>query len=85
MAVASRVGGNPELVRDGQTGLLFEPGNVQQLAGKLATLDKNEGIRTALAASGRDFVQHNFSREAALRAVSELYTKHLTRAGVLPN
>jgi len=44
--VASRIGGFPDFVRDGENGLLFEPGNAEELAGKLAgLLDRPERIR----------------------------------------
>ena len=34
--IASRVGGIPEYVKDGESGLLFEPGNYKELAEKIS-------------------------------------------------
>ena len=36
--IASRIGGLPEVVEDGVTGLLFEPGDVDDLVGKIRLL-----------------------------------------------
>lgn len=50
--VAFRVGGLPELVVDGQTGLLVEPGDVAAFSAAAATLIRDSALRHRLAASG---------------------------------
>ncbi len=82
-AIASDVGGNPELVHDGETGLLFAPGNSEQLRTRLHLLDKDETLRGRLAAAGRRFVRGQFARETSILAMADLYSQHLTRAGVV--
>ena len=42
--VASRMGGIPELIRDGETGLMFEAGNADDLESKLRYLLFEEGV-----------------------------------------
>jgi len=49
--IASRVGGNPELVEDGRNGLLFEADNVPELAARLRELLMDESRRKALASA----------------------------------
>ena len=51
--VAARVGGLPEVVRDGETGLLVEPENPPALAAAMSRLLGNAALRTRLAAAGR--------------------------------
>ncbi len=51
--VATNVGGNPELVTDGENGLLYAPGDVDQLASALARLLSNERERTAMGDASR--------------------------------
>ena len=58
--VASRVGAVEELVRDGENGLLAEPGNAGDLADKLALLLADAGLRARLGAAGRATVERNF-------------------------
>jgi glycosyltransferase involved in cell wall biosynthesis len=48
--VASRVGGIPELVTDKEDGLLFAPGNVDDLVEKLTCVIQKEDLRSTLAA-----------------------------------
>jgi glycosyltransferase involved in cell wall biosynthesis len=72
--VASRAGGNPELVRDGVTGLLFEPGNAAQLACALETLLLNPELRRRLADAAHDHLHANFSSAAAARRMAEIYS-----------
>ena len=50
-----------ELVRDGETGLLIEPGNEQQLASAMQSLLSDDQRRTELARQGREWVQQEFS------------------------
>jgi glycosyltransferase involved in cell wall biosynthesis len=72
--IASRTGGNPELIRDGETGLLFEPGNTQNLAEKFRRLLDNLGLRSRLAQAGSRFIREDFSLAASVKCVEEIYT-----------
>jgi glycosyltransferase involved in cell wall biosynthesis len=51
--IASRLGGLPFTVVDGQTGLLFEPGNPADLAGKIASLLDDPELAERLGLEGR--------------------------------
>ncbi len=46
--IASRVGGIPEILAEGRNGLLIEPGNPDDLAGKLEMLLSDEEMRTRI-------------------------------------
>jgi glycosyltransferase involved in cell wall biosynthesis len=59
--VASRIGGNPEIVRDGETGLLFEPGDAEGLAERLRRLEGDPQIAQQLGRRGREMVQQEYS------------------------
>jgi glycosyltransferase involved in cell wall biosynthesis len=80
-AVASRVGGNPELVRDQETGLLFDPGDAGQLAAALAKLIANEPLRNQLAAAGRRHIHDRFSLQASADRMGEIYSELIGRVG----
>jgi glycosyltransferase involved in cell wall biosynthesis len=77
-AVASNVGGNPELVKPGETGLLFKPRDPDDLASALRTLIENPELRRGLAARGEAFLA-NFSIASAARRMGEIYTSLLVR------
>lgn len=78
---ASRVGGNPELVREGETGLLFEPRDAAGLAHNLELLVDQEDLRHRLASAGAEFIRGNFSVEASARRLAEIYTSLLAKTG----
>jgi len=59
--VGSNTEGIPEVIRNTKTGLLFEPGNVNDLENKLETLINNPLLRTEMGQKGRGFVVKNFS------------------------
>lgn len=46
--IASNIGGIPELVKDGKTGYLFKPGNINDLANKLIKLFNNPSFKTEM-------------------------------------
>jgi glycosyltransferase involved in cell wall biosynthesis len=73
-AIASSVGGNPELVEDGKRGLLFAPGDTAGLERALQEVILDANLRRRLADAGRDFVRANFSRETAARRMGEIYS-----------
>lgn len=61
--VGSNVGGIPELIKDGETGFLFEVGNSNELAGKLRALLDNKELAIKMGQKGREFVKNKFSNE----------------------
>jgi L-malate glycosyltransferase len=78
--VASKTGGNPELVIDQQNGLLFPPGDSAALATCLDLLLRNSGLRTRLAAAGAERIRMEFTLERAARRMAEVYAQVLTNA-----
>jgi len=77
--VATRVGGTPELITHGRTGLLFEPGRADELAAHLARLATENGLRTRMAEAGSQFIREEFSIEASTLRIADLYTGLLDR------
>jgi glycosyltransferase involved in cell wall biosynthesis len=76
-AIASDIGGNPELVRDRETGILFRQGDARSLAEALRALIADPGLRARLAASGERSIRSRFSAEEAADRMGEIYLKLL--------
>jgi L-malate glycosyltransferase len=77
--VASRVGGNQELVKDRETGLLFETNNASSLAECLQTLIEDSPMRARLAEAGSQRIRGDFSLNASVRRMEEIYDSFLNR------
>ncbi|RYE86958.1 MAG: glycosyltransferase family 1 protein [Hyphomicrobiales bacterium] len=72
--IGTRIGGIPELVADGETGALVEPGNAAMLAEALATLASlSPGARAGLGATARAWVAWEFSPDRYRDRTTELY------------
>jgi glycosyltransferase involved in cell wall biosynthesis len=71
--VATRVGGIPTLIRDGENGLLVDAGDRRQLAGALDRLLTDDALRTRLGDAGRRTVTEQYSAAAASRRLAEIY------------
>jgi len=71
---ASRVGGNPELVSHGETGMLFEPRDVAGLAGVLRLVVRDPALRAALAVNAARLIHSRFSLPEAARRMGEIYS-----------
>ena len=78
--VASRVGGNPEVVDDGQNGLLFEVDNVTQLARQLQDLLIDNSRRRRLAAAASEKISTQFTFAKAADAMQGIYESVLNAA-----
>jgi glycosyltransferase involved in cell wall biosynthesis len=75
--IATNVGGNPELVRDGENGLLFEPGNAAELQNRLEMVLAAPDLRRALAHAARRTIEEGYTKELAARRMGELYQQQL--------
>ena len=84
--VASAAGGNPELVIDGESGMLVPPRDPPACAGAVRRLLSDADIARRLARGGRERVEKSFSSEVRLDRIEELYSRLLAqrRAGASP-
>ncbi len=73
--VASRRGALAELVDDAVTGLLFEPGNVDDLTGKIDRLWQDEALCRRLARAGRRQVARENTEGRFMETLMEAYRK----------
>ena len=71
--VATNVGGNPEVVVDGETGFLVPPKNPEKMAEAIITLLKNEELAMKMGEAGRKRVEEKFSLERMVREYEEIY------------
>jgi glycosyltransferase involved in cell wall biosynthesis len=80
--VANRVGGVPDVVRDGVDGFLVEQGDVEGAGEKLAALAGNAGLRNAMGESGRAHVLERYAVSRLVDDVDRLYRALLEAKGV---
>ena len=75
--VSTRVGGSPEVVRQGETGFLVDSGNDAQLVEALGTLLRDESLRKRFGASGREAARAQFGVAGIQKQYEDLYTAAL--------
>jgi glycosyltransferase involved in cell wall biosynthesis len=78
--VATNVGGNPELVEDGVTGFLFDPGDEIHLADILHRLLSTPDCGARMGSAGRDKMVDNFSVAEMVSAWNAALTKAISSA-----
>ncbi|MDX6423918.1 MAG: hypothetical protein QOI67_1389, partial [Gaiellaceae bacterium] len=71
--VATTVGGTPELVSEGETGLLVPPQDVEALTAAVKRVLEDEDLRRRLGDAGKRRVAERFSSEAMTRDVLAIY------------
>ena len=77
--VATRVGGTPEALVDGATGLLVPPGDSGMLADAIGRLLKDRGLATQVGSAARALIANKFSVERMVCETEALSTELLTR------
>ncbi len=77
--VATAVGGNPELVIAGETGLLIPHGEPTELANAIVRLARDPECRLEMGRRGRQRVAEHFSMEAMANNYSDLYIETFLR------
>jgi glycosyltransferase involved in cell wall biosynthesis len=73
--VGARIGGIPDLIEDGRDGLLFAPGDADDLAEKIERLEKDGDLRRALGRAAFRKVGRLYSREVHVRSIVSLYER----------
>jgi glycosyltransferase involved in cell wall biosynthesis len=71
--VASNVGGIPEMITDGITGLLVPPHDPEALAGAIIRLLRDHPYADTLGRAGHDMVHDRFCIQLMVKAVEEIY------------
>lgn len=84
--IASSVGGNPELVENDETGLLFPDDDAQALAAQLRRMSSDPALRARLAENAARMVRERYSIDNLVASTSAIYERCLPprRAGTLP-
>jgi glycosyltransferase involved in cell wall biosynthesis len=80
--VATMVGGIPEVVQDGETGLLVLPRDPRSLAEAIERLYNDRALARRLGDRGFEVVHRKFSAEAMAGRIIDLYEKIAARKGV---
>jgi glycosyltransferase involved in cell wall biosynthesis len=79
--VATRVGGVPDVVREGEDGFLVEAGATEDLAERLAELARDPGLRERMGKQGRARVLPRYAVDRLVDDVDRLYRSLLSAAG----
>ena len=75
--VATRMGGLPELVADGVTGILVGPGEPQQIASALLRFLAEPGLAAALGSAGRERAEKRYSADRWINDTITFYEENL--------
>lgn len=71
--VATRVGGIPDLVKDGENGFLVEPHNPEMLAKKIDELIQDKDLREKFGIAGREWVSKNYEWDNGIKKFADLF------------
>jgi glycosyltransferase involved in cell wall biosynthesis len=81
--VTTRVGGNPEVVVDGETGLLVEPADAQALASAITRVLTRPTEARRLGLNGLARMKSRFTTGAMVRAYEAIYDEVLKRPALI--
>jgi len=82
--VATRVGGVPDVVTDGEDGFLVDPGDVEGLAASLARLANDPALRARMGGAGRERMRSRYAVDRLIDDVDRLYRELLQQKGIAP-
>ena len=76
--IGARIGGIPELIKDGETGLTFKAGNFSDLRGKIELMLQEKNIST-MGRNARKFVEKELNPEKHYKNLMKIYEKALNK------
>ena len=79
LIVASNIGGVPEAIEEGVSGILYNPEDVQELAQKLIHVNNNHQKMKVMGLKAREYMIQNWSdkvyRKNLITSYNELYSR----------
>jgi glycosyltransferase involved in cell wall biosynthesis len=78
-SIASKVGGNPELISEGETGMLFPSGDAAALASRIRQLVEDETLRRRLGAAAASFIASEMTTAKCAAQMASIYSRLLSR------
>lgn len=75
--ICSRIGGLPEIVEEGENGLLYEPGSAAELTAHIRTLWKDAVLRAKLGEKGKDRLKLKYNAEKIIDRIILIYEKEI--------
>lgn len=75
--IASKAGGIPELVLDGQTGLLFKPRNIREFADKIIFIIENPSLAKIMRQNAIKLYDHKYKPDRHYKELIQIYKKSL--------
>jgi glycosyltransferase involved in cell wall biosynthesis len=82
--VASRAGGIPEIVVDGETGFLAKVGDVESMAAKAIEILQNPRLAKKMGQRARQLVENKFMAESIINQYEKLYFDLLSKPSKRP-
>ena len=82
--ISTNVGGVPEMVENGRTGLLVPTEDAQSLAQAILSLASFPTDRNQMAGRGKDFVKDHLTEDRMLRAISDMYLSAFRENPIAP-
>jgi glycosyltransferase involved in cell wall biosynthesis len=79
--IGSKVGGIPEILRDGKTGFLVEPGDEEQLADCMLRMANDPDLARRMGRAGREYAEQELSADVKMQQLLESYRKTMAAAG----
>ena len=77
--VACNSGGTPEVVKDGETGILISPGDHRSLANAMLKLSKDKSLRLKMGIAGRNIIEEKFSLPNLIESTINFYCQTVDR------
>lgn len=75
--IGSRIGGIPELVRDGETGITFTPGDVSELKEAVTRLATDQELCRKMGEQANELVKKEYNSKAHYRKLVEIYKQYV--------
>jgi glycosyltransferase involved in cell wall biosynthesis len=73
--ISTEVAGIPEVIKDGNTGLLVQSGSHEKLAGGILALVENKELAGKFSSEGGAFVKKTFNREKNVKKLANLFSE----------
>jgi len=76
-AVGTTVSALPEIIRDGDTGLLSEPGDAEAMAANMQRLLTDDTLRARVTLQGRELVRSSFDNRRLIENLADIYCRSI--------